>query len=254
MSDIIGELLDLADLYERELPPAAALPMQPTGAQVAVWIDHTLLKPEATAEQVKILCQEARQHGFASVCVNPVYVPLAAGLLEKEVSVCAVVGFPLGATLPTQKALETLTCLSMGAKEIDMVMSIGALKGQAYGQVFNDVLAVTQVAHNQRAIVKVILETALLTRKEKIIACLLCKGAGADFLITSTGFSKAGAKVEDVDLMYRVVGPAVGVKAAGGIRDWKTAQQMMAAGATRLGASASIQVIQSAMALGKKGS
>ena len=245
----LADLIDLAKTYEHELPPAPPAPQPPVGAAIAGWIDHTLLKPEATAQQVKMLCEEARKHQFASVCVNPVFTPLAAGLLSgTSVKVCTVVGFPLGATLPTYKALEALSCLSAGATELDMVIHIGALKGGAYGQVLNDIIAVTQVAHNQRAIVKVILEMALLTRQEKIIGCLISKAAGADFVKTSTGFSSGGATVEDVELMARVVGSAVQVKAAGGIRNLQTAQEMIAAGATRLGSSAGVQIVQEASA------
>jgi deoxyribose-phosphate aldolase len=245
----IGELLELAEAFENELPQRTSTLAQPVGAEIAAWIDHTLLKPDATAQAIRTLCQEASQYRFASVCINPAYVPLAAGLLiDSAVEVCTVVGFPLGATLPTQKVVETLSCLSAGATEIDMVMSIGALKGEAYGLVLNEVQAVTQVAHNQRAIVKVIIEAAMLTRREKIIACLLSKSAGADFVKTSTGFGPGGATVEDVDLMNRVVGPGVKVKAAGGIRDLESAYAMIRAGATRLGASAGVHIVEEAKA------
>ena len=226
-----------------------ALAVPPQGAEIARWIDHTILKPEATAAQVKQICQEALEYNFASVCINPAFVPLAAGLLQgSEVETCTVVGFPLGATLPTVKMAETLTVVAMGATEVDMVINIGALKAEAYGQVLNDIEAVVQVAHNQRAIVKVIIETALLTQQEKIIACLLCKQATADFVKTSTGFSTAGATTEDVELMRRVVGAKIGVKAAGGVRNLSDAQAMIRAGATRLGASAGVTILQEALA------
>jgi deoxyribose-phosphate aldolase len=242
----LADLLALADIFEQELPEAAAASL-PEGAGIAAYIDHTLLKPEATAAQISTLCQEARQYNFAAVCVNPVYVHLAAGLLSKSpVEVCTVVGFPLGATLTSCKVVETLECLHGGAGEIDMVINIGALIGQAYGQVWNDIAAVVQVVHNHSAIVKVIIETALLTRREKIIACLFSKSSGADFVKTSTGFASAGAKVEDVNLMRRVVGAKMGVKAAGGIRNLDDALAMIQAGATRLGASAGVQIIQQA--------
>jgi deoxyribose-phosphate aldolase len=243
----LAELIDLASEYERQLPvPPLALQM-PQGAAIASWIDHTLLKPEATAQQVKVLCQEAKQHHFATVCVNPVFVPLASGLLAGSgVPVCCVVGFPLGASLPTQKALETLSGLEHGAREIDMVLHVGALKGQAYGQVLNEIQAVVQVSHNQGALVKVILETSLLTREEKIIACLISQAAGADFVKTSTGFSSGGATVEDVDLMYRVVGQNVRVKASGGIRSLEAARAMIAAGASRIGTSSGVQIVTEA--------
>lgn len=243
--ETLTDLLELARQYEQELPPAAPMPQAPGGADIAAWIDHTLLKPEATAEQIKTLCQEARQYQFASVCINPAYVPLAAGLLaDSPVLVCTVVGFPLGADLPTHKALETLACINAGAVEIDMVQNVGALKGQAYGQVWNEIEAVAQIAHNQRAIVKVILETALLTRQEKIIASLICKAAGADFVKTSTGFGPGGATLEDVELMHRVVGPEIKVKAAGGIRTLEDTRAMIAAGASRIGASAGVRIVQ----------
>lgn len=246
--ETIAEILELARQYDQELPPLPNLPEPPQGAAVAGWIDHTLLKPDATAEQIRDLCQEAREHHFASVCLNPVYVSLAAGLLQgSPVKVCTVIAFPFGASLPTYKALEALACISAGAHEVDMVMNIGALKGAAYGLVFNDVAAVVQVAHHQGAIVKVILENALLNRQEKIIASLLCKAAGADFIKTSTGFAASGATIEDVELMKRVVGESVQVKAAGGIRDYATARAMIAAGATRLGASAGVRIVREAM-------
>lgn len=253
--DTLAEILNLADEYEHQLPEAAEIPPPPVGVQIAGWIDHTLLKPEATAAQVKVLCQEALQHRFASVCVNPAYVPLVSGLLAgSPVLACSVVGFPLGATLPTQKVLETLSCLENGAAEIDMVVNIGALKGEAYGLVYNEVQAIAQVTHNHatragaRALVKVILETALLTRKEKIIACLVCRAAGADIVKTSTGFGPGGATVKDVDLMYRLVGPQVKVKASGGIRSLETALAMIRAGATRLGTSSGVQIVKEAVA------
>ena len=246
MDDII-DLLTLAETFTKELPPAPAALAAPAGPAIAGWIDHTLLKPQATASQIKGLCQEAIQYKFATVCVNPVYVSLASGLLkDSSVSVCVVVGFPLGANTSTIKVAETLDCLNSGASEIDMVMNVGALKGEAYGQVLNDIQAVVQTAHNQRAIVKVILENALLTQSEKIIACLLSKAAGADFVKTSTGFGPGGATVEDVDLMYRVVGSELKVKAAGGIRTLADAQAMIRAGASRIGASAGVSIVNEA--------
>lgn len=243
----LADLLRLAKQYEKELPPSPQKPALPQGVEIAGWIDHTILKPEATLQQVKQVCDEARQYQFASVCVNPVFITLASGLLSgSHIPVCGVVGFPLGASLPTSKALETLASLEAGAREIDMVIHIGALKAEAYGQVYNEINAVVQVAHNQNALVKVIIETALLTRFEKIIACLLSKAAGADFVKTSTGFAAAGATVEDVDLMDRVVGPEVKVKAAGGIRTYQDARAMILAGAQRIGASASISIVNEA--------
>jgi len=245
----IGNLLELASAYDQELPPAPPAFEIPGGAQIASWIDHTLLKPEATATQVKSLCQEALEYKFASVCINPAYVPLASGLLAKaHIAVCTVVGFPLGATLPDYKVFEALACINAGASEIDMVINVGALKGAAYGLVLNEIASVVQTAHNQGAIVKVILETALLTRQEKIVGCLLCKAAGADFVKTSTGFGPGGATVEDVALMRRVVGAEMGVKAAGGVRTLADAQAMILAGANRLGASAGVTIVREATA------
>lgn len=244
----LAEVLALADQYDRMLPEAVT-PQLPQGKEIAGWIDHTLLKPEATAWQIKQLCQEAAEHGFATVCVNPVFVHLASGLLSKSnAAVCTVVGFPLGATLTSIKVIETLECLLGGASEIDMVINVGALKGEAYGQVLNDISSVTQAVHNHGAIVKVIIETALLTRKEKIIACLISKLAGADFVKTSTGFAAAGATAADVDLMRRVVGEKMGVKAAGGVRSYADAIAMIQAGATRIGASAGVEIVRQALA------
>jgi deoxyribose-phosphate aldolase len=245
----ISELLEQSKNYETELPPAPEPLLVPHGAELARWIDHTVLKPEATVQQIKQLCTEALEHKFASVCINPVFVPLATGLLrDSEVEVCTVVGFPLGATYQTIKMAETLSAVASGATEIDMVINIGALKAEAFGQVLNDIVAVVDAAHNQGAIVKVIIETALLNRQEKIIACLLAKAAKADFVKTSTGFSTAGATTEDVELMRRVVGAKMGVKAAGGIRNLLDAQEMIAAGASRLGASAGVAIMQEALA------
>jgi deoxyribose-phosphate aldolase len=249
MMPALNEILNLADEYDHELPAAPAALKPPPGAEIAGWIDHTLLKPDATATQIKKLCQEAAEFNFASVCVNSVNVPLCADLLSgSQVKVCSVVGFPFGAMLPTCKLFETLACLEAGASEIDMVISIGALKGQDYGQVYNEILALAQVCHNRKALLKVILEMAFLTRQEKISACLISKAAGADFVKTSTGYGPGGATLEDVELMYRVVGPEIKVKAAGGIRNLQTALAMVRAGASRLGASAGVQIVQEAVA------
>ncbi|HSB65719.1 MAG TPA: deoxyribose-phosphate aldolase [Anaerolineales bacterium] len=246
----LPQILSLAQQYEHELPPQPAPLSIPQGKAIAGWIDHTLLKPEATAAQVRTLCQEALQHHFASVCINPVYVPLACGMLrEAKENVCTVVGFPLGATLPEYKVYEALACINYGASEIDMVINVGALKSEAYGLVLNEIQSVTATVHNQGAITKVILETALLTQREKIIACLISKLAGADFVKTSTGFGTGGATVEDVELMRRVVGSEMGVKAAGGIRTYADAMAMIKAGANRLGASAGVKIVQEAEAV-----
>lgn len=243
----LSQLLSLAIDYEQQLPPAPDQLDIPMGKEIAGWIDHTLLKPEATATQIRTLCQEAMQYHFASVCINPAYVPLAYGLLrDAKENVCTVIGFPLGAVLPEFKVYEALSCINAGASEVDMVINIGALKSEAYGLVMNEVLTVTGTAHNQGAVVKVILETCLLTRREKIIACLISKAVGADFVKTSTGFGIAGATVEDVALMRRVIGSEMGLKAAGGVRSYADAVAMIKAGANRLGASAGVRIVQEA--------
>jgi deoxyribose-phosphate aldolase len=213
-------------------------------------IDHTLLKPEATTQQIKQLCAEAIQYNFASVCLNPTHVKLAAQLLENsEVDVCTVVGFPLGATLSQVKIFETEQVLNDGATEIDMVINIGALKEGNDDLVEQDIAGVVKAAHSHKAICKVIIETALLNDVEKVRACQLAKKAGADFVKTSTGFSSGGATVEDVALMRQTVGPGIGVKAAGGIKTLTDAQNMIAAGATRLGASAGVKIVQEAKSI-----
>lgn len=245
--ETITEILDKAQAYEQELPPKPALPPAPLGDQIAGWIDSTLVTRDATADQIKKLCEDARAYNFASVIVNPAYVPLASGLLsDTQILVGSVAGFPLGATLPTQKSFEALANITAGASEIDMVVNIGALKSKAYGLVLNDVQSIVQIAHAQNVILKVILETPILTNKEKIIACLLCKAAGADFVKTSTGYVNGGATVEDIDLMFRVSSPEMEVKAAVGIRDYNTALSMIEAGATRLGSSTAVQIVQEA--------
>ncbi len=245
----LSHIISLAQDYDRQIPPLPTLAKLPVGKEIAGWIDHTLLKPDATAGQVRVLCQEARDHRFATVCINPAYVPLACGLLRDAApNVCTVIGFPLGMTLPEYKVFETLACINNGASEIDMVINIGALKSEAYGLVMNEVMAVTGTAHNQGAVVKVILENCFLSRLEKITACLICQAAGADFVKTSTGFGTGGATVEDVELMRRVIGPDMGLKAAGGIRSYADALAMIKAGATRLGASAGVKIVQEAEA------
>ncbi len=243
----LAQIIKLVQDYEQQLPPAPAPSPLPVGKEIASWIDHTLLKPDGTAAQIRTLCQEALQHHFASVCINPAFVPLASGLLRNAPEkVCTVIGFPLGASLPEYKVYETLASVNAGADEIDMVINIGALKSEAYGLVLNEVQAVTGTAHNQGALVKVIIETCFLNRREKIMACLLSRVAGADFVKTSTGFGTAGATVEDVELMRRVIGPEMGLKAAGGIRTYADALAMIKAGATRLGASAGVKILQEA--------
>lgn len=226
----------------------------PEDPDIAGMIDHTLLKPDATADQIAQLCYEARKYKFASVCVNPTHVKLCAELLQgTQVKVCTVIGFPLGASAPEVKAFEAQTALKDGATEIDMVLNIGALKAGDLTLVARDIHEVVKVGHAAGAIVKVIIETALLNEDEKVTACLLCKEAGADFVKTSTGFSGGGATVDDVNLMRRVVGPDMGIKASGGVRDFEDAQNMVKAGATRLGASAGVKIVQGALATNGNG-
>ncbi len=214
---------------------------------LARYIDHTLLKPEATRAEIEKLCQEARTYGFASVCVNPTWVKECAyALYGSPVKVCTVVGFPLGATLADVKAYETRRVIFDGATEIDMVINIGALKSGDDETVVREIRAVVEAAHEACALVKAIIETALLTDEEKVRACLLAKEAGADFVKTSTGFSKGGATVADIVLMRQVVGAELGVKAAGGVKDLTSAREMIAAGATRIGASAGVKIVQQA--------
>lgn len=214
---------------------------------LAGFIDHTLLKPDATQAQIVQLCAEARAYHFASVCVNPVYVKLCAHLLKGSgVDTCTVVGFPLGANTAGVKAFETREAVAQGATEVDMVINVGALKSANYETVLGDIVMVTQAAHEGGALVKVIIEAALLTDGEKVIACQLSQAAGAEFVKTSTGFGPGGATVADVALMRQTVGPDMGVKAAGGIRTYQDAQAMIGAGASRLGASAGIAILAEA--------
>ena len=215
-----------------------------TPEAMAKMIDHTLLKPEATYNEVERLCAEAKEYGFASVCINPAYVRLAVRLLgESPVKVCTVIGFPLGATTYQVKAAEAKEAVASGAAEVDMVINLGALKSGFYNLVYQDIKAVVEAASCQ-ALTKVIIETCFLNTEEKIEACLLAKFAGADFVKTSTGFGKAGATTEDVALMRQVVGAGLGVKASGGIRDVTAAIAMIKAGANRIGASAGVKIIQ----------
>ncbi|MCR4406780.1 MAG: deoxyribose-phosphate aldolase [Anaerolineae bacterium] len=214
---------------------------------LARMIDHTLLKPDATQAEIAQLCYEAKKYDFATVCVNPANVKLCAELLKgSPVKVCAVVGFPLGATPPEVKAYEAQQAINDGASEVDMVINIGALKSRDYALVERDIATVARTCHNSGAILKVIIEAALLTDEEKIKACALAKAAGADYVKTSTGFGPGGATAADVALMRRVVGPEMGVKAAGGIRSFETARQMIEAGATRIGASAGVKIVREA--------
>ncbi len=210
-------------------------------------IDHTLLKPEATDDDIKKLCEEAARYRFASVCVNPTWVRAAAcNLHGTGVPVCTVIGFPLGATLADVKAYEARRTIFDGAREVDMVINIGALKSGDDCLVEHDIRSVVEVAHEYDAICKVIIETALLTDDEKVRACLAAKEAGADFVKTSTGFSKGGATVADIALMRRTVGSELGVKASGGVKGLDDARKMVEAGATRIGASVGVKIAQEA--------
>ena len=212
------------------------------GRQLAKTIDHTILKPDATAAQVKKICDEAKQYGFASVCVNPSRIALvAAELKSTDVTPCCVVGFPLGAIPSESKAAEAAVAAKNGAREVDMVIDIGAAKDGDWAYVESDIAAVKAACGP--ALLKVIIETCLLTDEEKVQACLAAKRAGADFVKTSTGFSKGGATVADVKLMRETVGPEMGVKASGGIHNKGEAEAMIAAGATRIGASAGIAIV-----------
>jgi len=228
----------------------AALGVGAVPADLGKLIDHTLLKPEATRDEVVKLCEEARKHRFASVCVNTTWVPLCRSLLAgSDVMVCAVVGFPLGAMAPTAKAYEARDAVRQGAREIDMVINIGALKSGDYETVFEDICRVVKSA--APAGVKVILETSALDTEQKIVGCTLSKLAGAAFVKTSTGFGKGGATVEDIALMRRIVGSDIGVKASGGVRTAEDAIRMAQAGANRLGASASVAIVTGTADKGK---
>lgn len=219
----------------------------PISHNISQLIDHTLLRPEATTAEIRKVCGEARQYGFASVCVNPYWVPLVAHeLAGSPVKVCTVVGFPLGANSTAMKVAETEEAARSGAQEIDMVLNIGELRAGNHDAVRHDIQAVVETAHHNGAIVKVILETALLNDEQKVIACTIAKQAGAEFVKTSTGFSTAGATVHDVALMRKTVGPEMGVKASGGIRTLEDLKSMVAAGATRIGASASVKIVEAA--------
>ena len=217
--------------------------------ELAGLIDHTLLKPEATPQQIERLCAEARDHHFASVCVNPVYVKQAAEALSGSgVAVCSVVGFPLGANTTEAKGCEALQALADGADELDMVINIGMLKAGEDARVQSEIMTLAHFCHEAGALLKVIIETALLSDGEKVIACRAAQAADADFVKTSTGFASGGATVEDVRLMRETVGPEMGVKAAGGIHSYAEAMQMIEAGATRIGASGSLQILEGAPA------
>jgi deoxyribose-phosphate aldolase len=216
---------------------------------IAGLIDHTLLRADATRDDIVKVCHEARKYNFASVCINPYWVPLAAAeLAGSAVKVCTVVGFPLGATSTEAKVAETEAALRVGAQEIDMVQNVGALRSGDHDAVKSDIAAVVDAAHRAGAIVKVILETALLDDNQKVMASMLAKMAKADFVKTSTGFGPSGATAHDVELMRLAVGPEMGVKASGGIRTLDDLKKMAAAGATRIGASASVKIVEATAA------
>ncbi len=242
-----GECLTQKPAASRAVISAGAdrIGVRPRGEvekSLSALIDHTLLKADATQEQIGRLCSEARRHGFASVCVNPAHVALASQLLKgTDVKVCTVVGFPLGATTPTVKAIEARDAIANGAEEIDMVINVGALKAGNLQLVFDDIKAVRTATKGK--VLKVIIETALLTDEEKVKACQLAKEAAADFVKTSTGFGPSGATVEDIRLMRQTIGPEMGIKASGGIRTQEQARAMVKAGATRIGASASVAIV-----------
>jgi deoxyribose-phosphate aldolase len=218
---------------------------------IAGMIDHTLLKPEATVQQIEQLCSEAKQFGFASVCINPSYVKLCARLLrDTAVKVCTVIGFPLGATSTEAKTFEAERAIQDGAREIDMVINVGMLKSAEYKYVENDIASVARAAKRNGALLKVIIETGLLTDEEKVKACLIAKNAGANFVKTSTGFAKGGATAGDIALMRRVVGPSLGVKASGGVRTHEDARTLIESGADRIGASASVMIVTGEKAQG----
>lgn len=243
---VIADLEIPLTVQESLLEESASNPMTTACGhdQVAAMIDHTFLKPDGTDKDICKLCEEAKKYQFASVCVNPSHVSLASQLLrDTEVEVCTVIGFPLGATTSITKAMETRDAIANGATEVDMVINVGALKSGKNLLVKRDIEAVVEAAYGQ-AIVKVILETSLLTEEEKVRACLICKYAGADFVKTATGFGPGGATVEDIALMRKTVGPKMGVKASGGVRDYGTAMAMIQAGASRIGASASVAIAE----------
>jgi len=248
----VEKIARIEQQYGKERTPATVAPTEPRASAsgsgpIASLIDHTMLRPEATRADIVKLCGEARQYGFATVCINPYWVPLAASeLAGTAVKVCTVAGFPLGATSTEAKVAEAAAALRAGAREIDMVINVGALRSGDFDAVKLDIQAVVRVCHDANAIVKVILETALLDDPQKTAACGLAQAAGADFVKTSTGFGPAGATVQDIVLMRHAVGSRMGVKAAGGIRTLDDFRAMVAAGANRVGASASVKIVEAA--------
>ncbi len=240
---VLDVLSDVPAVPRRPLPA----PPPPSPSTIGRYLDHTLLKPDATPAQVRHLAEVARQRGFAAACVNPRFVPLIVDILaDAPVAACTVVGFPLGATTTPAKVHEAAEALAAGARELDMVLPIGLLKAGAYRAVAEDIAAVVGLAHGWNARVKVILETGLLTPEEVVTAAVIAQHAGADFVKTSTGFGPRGATVDDIALLRAVVGPEMGVKASGGIRTYAQALAMIHAGATRIGASASERIADEA--------
>ena len=240
----------LANEYGEQLPSILAY-LSPQPVLLAKMIDHTLLRPEATPDQIRQLCGEAGEYHFAAVCINPIYVHLANSLLAgTDVRICTVIGFPLGATPWQVKVAEARRAIREGASEIDMVIPIGLLKGKEYKKVFSDIKAVVDACHKKNALVKVILEMSFLDRRQKIIACLLAQSASADYVKTSTGFGPGGATREDVALMRRIVGKPdkMGGKAAGGIRSLADVLGMIEAGANRIGTSSGVRIMHEAQA------
>lgn len=243
--------LDLAivDAVAANLGRTDSGPWQPPlisrAATLARMIDHTILKPEVGEEEIRKVCAEALEHGFASVCINPTWAPLVVELLAgSSVKTCSVIGFPLGATLPAVKAYEVEQVAQAGVEEVDMVLSVGRLRDGDYRSVYRDIAAVADAARDNGLLLKVIFETGLLTDEQKIAACVICEQAGAHFVKTATGFSGGGATVPDIALMRRVVGSRLGVKAAGGVRTAEAALQMIAAGADRIGTSSGVRIVQ----------
>lgn len=243
--DIITALADVDKSESAIIEPFVLDADALDGTTAAALIDHTLLKPDATQDAVEQLCAEANQYGFASVCVNLTWLPLCRQLLaDSQAKTCVVIGFPLGATSAATKAFEAAEAVKLGVDEVDMVINVGLLKSKAYVDVYADIHGVVKAAHTDGAVVKVILETALLTDDEKIAGCQIAKEAGADFVKTSTGFGGGGATIDDIALMRQTVGPRLGVKASGGVRTAADTRAMVAAGATRIGASAGVTIVQ----------
>jgi deoxyribose-phosphate aldolase len=245
----IKVLIDQAKSYQEQLPNKVSF-ATPKSSEIAGWIDHTLLKPQATIEEVAQVCQEAREYHFASVALNPIYTPQAVVELKKSgVRVCNPIGFPLGGDLSKVKIAESKAAIEAGADELDMVLAIGFLKSGCYESVYDDIASVVETCHKHKVLAKVILENCYLDRFEKIIACLLAKEAEADFVKTSTGFGPGGATLEDVALMRSVVGgpEEMGVKAAGGIHTWTDVKNLIEAGANRIGTSSGVQIVAQAV-------